>query len=916
MSFIFICVLNVSVYQFEEIIVKKNVKKLLAISVALALYPHLVLSQEQAEEQEQDETEIIEVQGSFQRALSSAFAEKRLASQVLDSVSAEDLGKLPDISIAEAIARLPGVVANRDRGNATELSVRGLGPNLTNTLLNGRELATGEASRNIRYETYPGELLRGAYVFKSPKASLVEGGVGGTIDLRTIKPLDFSESRVVLNARASYFELADDIENADAIGHTGSISYVDQFMDDTLGVVFAYARREQPTATASTTVFPSTSRSPWDNANTPAFDAAGVEVLPFGLDAGVRGGNDKRNGVVGAVQWKPSSTFETTLDIFYSGVDFVNPSKGIRVEGLASEFGNLYTNLESSEGFITGGTIEQTANFGMSVSTVNEIFTLYDDLYAGGINLQWKPGLWKFTGDLGYSKNDREAQFVSVETEIHDVSGSAPFQVANGTQVSFATQANGISQFDFNVDLSDPSINLPAIVRVPDSDSIQDEIYTYSLDAEYLLSGDFFVSFTAGVRLTEREKHLVARSDFPFINENERIAIPSSLLNNPLTGAGGITFPATLNFDRQGVIDQLFGGINPQQTSSNTTESWVVEEDITAAYVSLDFEGDLAGMDYTGNIGVRAVNTKTSSTSTLLENGEGTNFIEVLTPFSVDNDYSDVLPSINISFFPSDDKIIRVGLSKAIARAPLDDLNAGVGEFNFGSPEAFGGNPKLKPFRANQVDLAFEWYRAEDSVFTASAFYKDIETFIVRETQTGVTLPSGTIGSFTQPINGDGGSITGVEVAYSQSLGFLHETLDGLGVYLNYSYLDSDIEVGPAFVEGTFPLPGLAENTFNAQLWYFKRGFEARLGYRYNDAYATELGDVPGQVLFSDSAGVVDFQMSYQFADDSSLEGLKLLLQANNLSDEPFRTYYGDESVRGRYEVFGRRFWAGFSYEF
>lgn len=890
--------------------------KLLAISVATALYPHLVISQETQEQAESDETEVIEVQGSFQRALSSAFVEKRFASQVLDSVSAEDLGKLPDISIAEAIARLPGVVANRDRGNATELSVRGLGPNLTNTLLNGRELATGEASRNIRYETYPGELLGGAYVFKSPKANLVEGGVGGTIDLRTVKPLDFNESRVVANLRASYFQIADDIENADALGYTGSISYVDQFADNTLGVVLAYALRTQPTASASTTIFPSAPRSPFDNANTAVFDEAGLETLPFGLDAGVRGGDDERNGVVGAIQWKPSDSFESTLDFFYSGVDFVNPSRGLRVEGISSEFGNTYSNIESSEGFLTAGTVEQAAGFGMSVSTVNEVFTLFDDLYAGGINVQWKPGLWKFTGDLGYSKNEREAQFVSVETEIHDVSGDAPFQVTNGTQISFFTQPDGRSVFNSNVDLSDPTINLPAIVRVPDSDSIEDEIYTYSLDAEYLLSGEFFVSFTTGIRFTNREKSLFARSDFPFIDEGERVAVPSNLLGEPLTGAGSISFPGIVSFDRQGVIDQLFGGINPQQTSSNTTESWVVEEDISAIYVSLDFEGDMGDIPFSGNIGVRGVETKTNSTSTFLENGADTNFVEVLTPFNVENEYTDVLPSFNLSLFPADNQIIRLGLSKAIARAPLDDLNAGVGEFNFGSPEAFGGNPVLKPFRANQLDLSYEWYRTDDSVLTVGAFYKDIETFIVRQTQTGVVLPSGTIGSFTQPINGDGGSITGIEIAVSQSLGIVHESLDAFGVYLNYSAIDSDIEVGPAFVEGTFPLPGLAENIFNAQLWYFENGFEARIGYRYNDAYATELGDIPGQVLFSDAAGIVDFQASYQFADDTALEGLKLLLQANNLSDEPFTTYYGAESVRGRYEEFGRRFWAGFSYEF
>jgi iron complex outermembrane receptor protein len=897
-----------------ELLLKYNPKTLLALSIAMAFCSHEAISQELEEKDEN--IEVIEVKGSFQSALSNAFDEKRLASQVLDSVSAEDLGKLPDVSIAESIARLPGVVANRDRGNATELSVRGLGPNLTNTLLNGREIATGEASRNIRYETYPSELLRGAYVFKSPKASLVEGGIGGSIDLKTIRPLDFNEQRMVVNMRASYFEIADDIENADAVGYTGSFSFVDQFMDNTLGLVLGYSYRKQPTATVSTTIFPSAPRSEFDNANTQAFDNAGIQSLPFGLDAGVRGGDDTRSGLIAAIQWKPSDTLELNADVFQSSVDFLNPSRGIRVEGLNNEFGNLYTNIEGSNGFMTAATIEQTAGFGMSVSTVNEIFTLYDDLIAGGLNLEWNNDSLKIIGDIGYSKNERDARFVSVETEIHDVSGVNPFQVSNGIIANFSSDNSGLSTFGFNVDLSDPSINLPAITRVPDSDTIDDEIYTYALELEYYLEGGFFTSIDLGVRLTNREKSLFARSDFRFTDAGQRVPIPNNLLEASLSGAGSINFPNILTFDRDGVIEQLFGGINPQQASFNTTESWVVTEDIQAAFIAVNFEGELGNFPYKGNVGIRFVDTNTTSSSTFLENGQETNFIEVLTPFTVDNDYTDTLPSLNVAFSLSDTQILRIGASKAISRAPLDDLNAGVGEFNFGSPEAFGGNPSLKPFRANQLDLSYEWYGDSGSVFTVSGFYKDIETFIVRQTLTNTTLPSGAIGNFTQPINGQGGDISGVEVAYSKALDFLPEALKGFGIYLNYSLIDSSIEVGPAFVEGIFPLPGLAENNYNAQLWYFRDGFEARLGYRYNDAYATELGDVPGQILFSDEAAVLDFQASYTFAENNNLEGLKLLFQANNLSDEPFRTYYGTPEVSGRYEEFGRRFWAGFSYEF
>ena len=364
---------------------------------AIAAWSTGAIAQDQAvnnddKEVSKSDDEAIVVVGSFQEALANAFKEKRNADQVVDVVSAEDLGKLPDISIAEAIARLPGVVANRDRGNATELSVRGLGPNLTSTLLNGRELATGENSRNIRYETYPAELLRGAYVFKSPKADNVEGGIGGTIDLRTVRPLDIGDRRIVANLRGSYFDLGDDVRDTKSLGYTGSISYVDQFFDNTLGVVVSYALRKQPTVSTSTSVFPSAPRSIFGNANTAAFNAAGLERLPYGFDVGVRGGDDTRNGVVAALQWKPSGSFELNADFFYSSVDFTNPSQGIRIEGVNSEFGNLYTGIQGTDGSLTAGTITQTANFGISISNVNERYTLNDDSYSGGLNAKWSSG--------------------------------------------------------------------------------------------------------------------------------------------------------------------------------------------------------------------------------------------------------------------------------------------------------------------------------------------------------------------------------------------------------------------------------------------------------------------------------------------------------------------------------------------
>ena len=861
-----------------------------------------------------DELEEIVVYGSYQQALANALREKRASDTVADVVASEDLGKLPDISIAESLARLPGVVANRDRGNATEISVRGLGPNLSSTLLNGREVASGEGNRNTRYETYPAELLNGAYVFKTTAARRVEGGVGGVVDLRTIRPLEYGQQRVVLNLRGSYFDLAEDIGDAGTGGYTGSVSYVGQFADGTVGLLLGYARREQPIASARTNIFPyGDSFADIDGDGTTREGFVG-DLAPYGYEALIRGGNDDRDGVVAAIQLAPSDALDINLDAFYSSIDFIEEQRGFRTEGVP--FGNSFSSPTVQDNFLTSGTVTQNAEWGLDAKTVNEQFTLFDELSSIGLNVEWNSGPFTVAGDASYSRVDRDSQFISVQTRLHDVDGPTPVRLTSGTVGTFASTDDGLGLFSFGQSLADPQTNLPFHVNVPTADTVKDEVGAVALDAAYATDNRYVPQVSFGIRYSDREKSLFARSDFPLIDEAARSPVPASLLLPPLTGSGVFAdLPPTLTFDRLGVIDQIFGGINPQQATSDQTESWTVEEQISAAYLELDVSGSLFGLEFTGNIGVRVARTETLASSTFLQNGAETGFVEVLTPFSVPNSFTDTLPSLNLAFNVTERQIVRVGLARAIARAPLDDMNAGVGEYNFGFPEAYGGNPLLEPFRTDQVDLTWENYFFDNAALTVSGFYKDIETFILRETRTGVELPSGAIGNFTRPVNGTGGDIRGVEVGYSQPLSFLPPGLDGLGLYLNFTFIDSDIEVSPALVAGTFPLPGLAEDSVNAQLWYYRNGFEARIGYRYRADYPLELPDVPDQILTSADERLVDFQASYQFGENAALSTLKVLFQANNLTDEAFSTYYASPWASGRYESFGRRYWFGFSYE-
>ena len=855
-------------------------------------------------------TEEIVVTG-YRQSLRTAIAGKRNADRVQEVLSAEDIGKLPEASIAESLARLPGLTTNRDRGNGTQIGIRGLWPNLVNTLLNGREIVSAEGSRNVRYEQYPAELINGASVFKSPTAAQVEGAIAGQIDLRTIRPLDVNGTKIVLNARAIYSDLAGDVQDSKPWGYIASASYIGQFLDNTLGVAVGYSGRRQSVATVRTNVFRYTNSFADLNG-----DGQTNDQIPYGFEALSRGGDDIRHGALAALQWRPSSVFEVNGDFFYSRVKFDETQRGVRVENLP--FGNTLTNATVQNGYVTGiTTTNANTSFGQVVRGVNELFFFKDDLYAGGLNAKWSPEGWEIVGDVGYSKTHRDQQFLTLRTE--------PFGV-NAT-TSFLTSPGKVPTIGVNVDLTDPTLNRIADFQIPQNGGgaplINDELYSGSFDARREIGQGPLAALRFGGRFTDRSKDYTQRTQFGFIDSAARTTVPASLLNQPYSFSGAFAgLPSVQSIDILAAVNQLFGQIDPTTSQFDQQSSWKVGEKTYAGYAQVDLDGKILGLPFTGNLGLRVIRTETLSQSTRVDQTQlpdGSAPV-TLTPVSVANEFTDWLPNLNLTFKATDKLQLRFGASQAVSRPPLDDLSAGFGVFTFGAPAAFGGNPLLEPFRAKQLDATVEWYFDRDSALTVSGFYKKLGTYIVPQvTSIFVPNPAGgpdLEGTFRQPVNGQGGEIKGVEVLFQKAFTFLPGVLSGFGVYLNYSYTDSNITVNENDnAIGTIQLPGLSKHVGNATLYYSKSGFEARVAYRYRSSYATELGDTD-RILYTAPEGVMDFQTSYDFGKGSKLEGLKLLFQANNLTDEPFETYYGDRTLQGRYEKFGRRFLIGAGFEF
>jgi len=893
-----------------------------AVMLLLAGFTPCALAQDVSETANPDAATLEEVvvtgiRGSIQSAISL----KRDSNSLVEVIAAEDIGKLPELTITESLARLPGLTSGRDRGNGAGVSVRGLGTELTGSLMNKRELATHNASRSPRFDQFPTELIYGASVYKSPIATQPAGGIAGTINLNTVRPLDITERKINLNANFEYQELAAGLEDGDAYGDRESISYIDQFMDDRLGVAVGFANSSRPVGTVRAAVF---NPDPTEV----SFVADGVDytdvTLPYGYEHSVRTGSESRQGVVGALQFRPNDDFDINYDVFYSQFEVAEDQSGFRTGNLAAA-GTLYADVDVVGGNFDSGTNTHTGGSvaaarmtgGFDLNNVNEQYREEDELLATGLNVVWNNGdAWEISADASYSRAERLSHFLSIETIQNN-----PTAHFDGT--------SAIPAFAFGTSLTDTASNLlPDSQEIINADSggaqnVVDQVGALALDFSYDFEEGFVSSLEFGVRGSQREKEMAVGNQTVYLLDSNQV--PNDMyLGSPLGSFDGdlrttIEANPALRMDVDRLLAEMYGAeIQPQQDGDTRRRGWVISEDVMAAFLQANFEYDFSnGMTLSGNFGVRYEATETQADSVQLINVDN---VETEEQLSSTNSFSDVLPSLNMSLDLNDSNKLRFSVSRALTRPPIDDLSPGAGVFVFDSADSYGGNPDLEPYRSTQLDLGYEYYHSEDTALTVAVFYKDLSTIIVNQTvPQDVDLDGNGIienpnsdgrnetGTITQPVNQGEASIQGVEFSYNQAFTSLPSPFDGMGVYATVSFNDSDMVVEEAFNSGSFDFPGFSETNGNFTLWYATESFEMRAAYRFIDDFVRR---VDGQALaINEAEAVLDMQASYYITDE-----FQVLFQAKNLTDDPYTTNHGNPDLHGRYEQFGRSYSIGFSY--
>lgn len=872
----------------------------------------------------EENIEVIQVTG-IRRSLQESQSLKMSSSSIVEAISAEDIGKLPDVSIAESLARLPGIAAQRLDGRANVISIRGLGPDFTTATLNGREQASVNDNRGVEFDQYPSELLNRVVVYKTPDASVMAQAIGGTVDMQTISPLTHGEQTIAVSLRGEMNDLGSLNSGSDDTGYRGSISYIDQFADDTIGVALGYARMVSPNQ-----------EERWQAWGYPTNDA-GDSVLG-GAKPFVRSSELERDGVLAVFEYAPNEQFTSVVDVYYTKFTDDQRLRGIEIPAAWGANGGV-TASTTENGLVTEGTI-----IGAEVVVRNDVNKRDADSISIGWNNKYTINdNWSVEADIAMSKVDRTD--IGMETYSGTGRGTG---VGAVDDLGFAYNGDGGYDFTHNLDYSDPDViklgdplgwgsplgpnTQDGFINKPE---IEDELNSFRLSAEYIFDEGAVRSVEFGVNRTNRDKSKLDKGYYLTLagydgSDNYLETVPDEFLLSPTSldffGMGDVlSYDALAFYNAGGYTETDVADVD----LSRATNSWAISEEVSTVFVKANLETELFGLPVTGNVGIQAVHTDQSSDGTVatVENGE-----VIVTPRTAGDSYVEWLPSLNLGFEVADGQMVRFAAARTLTRARMDKMNANV-NFSYNQNPTDGvnwsggaGNPELRPWLARQYDISYENYFSDQGYFALAVYYKDLENFVYdqqTELDFSTFLPQAPtdnpIGLVTQPQNGNGGYVQGIEASLSLDFGLFADQLEGFGTILSGSYNDS--EVKETSDSEPQKLEGLSEKTFNATVYYENAGFEARISSRYRSDF---LGEVTAISLTRVNVNVkaetvVDAQIGYDFTESGidALYGLSVQFQVNNLTNEPFTSYTGDDQRLVRdYQNYGRNFMLGANYKF
>lgn len=900
-----------SVFQFNPVAAACS-------ALILASGASLAQTQPAAAEPKKDEpVQTVTVTG-IRKGIESAISVKKNSDNIVESISAEDIGKLPDASIAESIARLPGLTAQRNPqgGSAQLISIRGMSPDFSTALLNGREVVSTGDSRTVEFDQYPSEMLGGVNVYKTPDGGLIGQGLAGTVDMLAVRPLNFGQRQLALSYRQEKNGVG---AASEGTGNRYSFTYIDQYLDRTLGLAIGYAKTDRDLGSQ-------TRGGMWglagycDGPRDPVTgECLGIELqAPGGFEFWTDSITEKREGAMAVLEWKPNKDFSSTLDLMYSTYDKQLDKKGFQMatiwgggESLPYGQPRVLRDYTLVDGVAVTGTWDNVRGI-----IRNDAQSIQDELKAVGWNNKLKlANGWSAAADLSYSHADRNEVVVETTASTPTYQAdSATYDISGGT----ARLTPGLSYGDpSSMALTDvmgwgggPTAAQAGYTKLP---HVVDELTSLRLSGRKELEGNgWFTGVDFGVNYADRLKTR------EFIEGQLRIKGGDPYGAAPMPGgstmnAGDSGIPIAV-FDPVGNLNSIYD-IASKQHPDIYNKDWDVKEKLTTVYLKSDIDTELFGVPVRGNLGLQYVHTDQKSTgfSVNLGSGTGDNDREV-DETTRGTSYGDVLPSLNLAFDLGSQNIVRVALAKVMARPNMQQMRASnsfnVVQNNSPDPEdppliyhADGGNPWLRPFRANAFDVSYEKYWGNKAYVGIAGFYKDIKSYVINQTinfDFAPYLPPDappdvpTVGTYTTAVNGKGGSISGIELSGSLPLDMLWKPLAGFGLVASYSNTDSSLNP-PDLTDGgsgRMELPGLSKEVSSITAYYENGGFQIRYSQRARSDFVGERRNDVGdrQLVYIKGETISDAQIGYEF-QSGWLKGLGVLLQGYNIGNTKYKRY-------------------------
>ncbi len=832
------------------------------------------------------------------QAAQSALQIKKNNDLVVDSIVAEDVGKLPDNNVADALARVTGIQVRRDSGEANSVLIRGL-PNLV-TLLNGREVFT-TTGRYIALADVPANMLQRVDVYKSAAADQIEGGIAGSIDIRTRRPFDFSGAQFNAFGHAAYSDKAkkwnpDFGATASDRWETGAGEF-----GALLGVSFVERDYHEERAFNVRSDDHTGSFSPAHPLPPGITSINGPFVMGYIPIAGDR----KRKAANFALQWRPDDTSE------------------LYFEGFVTDYKNVFE-LDFLVGlpWLGDGNLSATVFPGtnqLKTLTNHNVFTIMStqandqhsntNQFSGGGYKEW--GAVKVSTDLSVTNS-----FFKYENPIMDSSTIVPL-------VQVDTSHDGTAQLNYTSPGYD--ITNPAAYNIENwFDNYGKQTGTsvdWRADVVYTAPSDEFIrEISAGVRYADRSaesNQSYGGAAYPFTHTSvstlpglngvsEAMAdggpdyittqwyTPSAsyLLNN----TDKVRAQTALLYDHNVTSAAEFALRNDPVTGKRRIDPGMFFSDVEktyAGYVQSKIGGDLGSVPWSGVVGLRLVRTE----QTLGGNNVDTaTAVLRYTPTSKKNSSVDLLPSANLRFNLRPDLIARVSVGRTVTRPDFAQLNPGVSLSTVVSNTTFlsgsGGNPGLKPVTSDSLDTSLEWYFSADGFLTAAYFHRNIDGYV--ETTSANEVINGTTYIMTRPSNSGKDKLDGVELGYQQFYDFLPGPLSGLGLQANATFMEGSMKNAVTGVKTEFR--GLSKFSYNLAVLYEKGPISGRVAYNWRKHFLdTPNFENSGFDLIADDTAQMDASLSYKVGDK-----LTFTLEGVNLLDTEFKDYFTDKHLYPR----------------